>query len=103
MHSQIFKRMGLANGWVQETAVAAIAIGFGFGILPLLIFLAGNSLLGRYEGASPARMYDSVYGGLDGGSAASWIVVFGPYGLYLSFRGLKAWWRASARLAESRD
>ena len=32
-------------------------------------------------------------------SLASWIVVLGPLGFYLIFRGLRQWWRASARLA----
>jgi hypothetical protein len=99
MRSTILRRLGLTSGWAQEAGVAVAALAVGFGILPLLIFFAGSSLLGRYEGASPARVYDSLYRGLDGGSLASWIVFFGPYGLYLAFRGLKLWWRASAKLA----
>ena len=30
---------------------------------------------------------------------ASWVVLLGPYGLYLLFKGLRGWWRASANLA----
>jgi hypothetical protein len=44
-------------------------------------------------------MYHSLYAGLQTGAAASWIVLLGPYGLYLLFRVLALWWRASARLA----
>jgi hypothetical protein len=99
MRSRILERLGLASGWAQEAAVAIVALVVGFGVLPLLIFFAGSSLLGRYEGASPAAIYDGLYRGLGAGALASWIVFFGPYGLYLLFRGLKAWWRASARLA----
>jgi hypothetical protein len=99
MRSTILERWGLAGGWAQEAAVAVIALSLGFGALPPLIFLAGSSLLGRYEGGSPARIYAAVYQGLGGSSLASWIVVLGPYGLYLIFRGLKGWWRVSARLA----
>jgi hypothetical protein len=98
MRSKILERLGLSGGWAQETVLAILALVLGFGILPLLIFFAGSSLLGRYDGASPARIYDSLYRGLGGGSLASWIVVFGPYGLYLIFRCLRVWWRASARL-----
>jgi len=98
MQSTILRRLGLASGWAQEATVAVAALALGFGILPLLIFFVGSSLLGRYDGASPARIYDSLYQGLEGGSLASWVVVFGPYGLYLAFRGLKLWWQASARL-----
>jgi hypothetical protein len=95
----ILKRLGLARGWTQELGLAGIALGLGFGIMPVLIFLAGSWALGRYEGASIARIYDTLYRGLALGSLASWIVVLGPYGFYLLFKALRLWWRASARLA----
>jgi hypothetical protein len=43
-------------------------------------------------------VYHSLYHGLAEGSTASWIVVIGPYGIYLLFKALRAWWRASAHL-----
>jgi hypothetical protein len=98
MQSKILNRLGLTNEWAQEAGMAAITLGLGFGVMPLLIFLTGSSSLGRYEGAAPARIYDTVYQGLRDGSSAAWTVVLGPYGLYLLFKGLRLWWRASARL-----
>ncbi len=74
--------------------MALIALGLGFGVMPLLIYQAGSTILGRYEGASAARIYDTIFQGLYAGSAASLIVVFGPYGLYLMFKALRLWWRA---------
>jgi hypothetical protein len=79
--------------------MTGIALLTGFALMPVLIFLAGSSLLGRYEGASVRRIYESVYRGLETGSVASWIVLLGPYGVYLIFKGLRSWWRASANLA----
>jgi hypothetical protein len=79
--------------------MTGIALLTGFALMPVLIFLAGSSLLGRYEGASVGRIYESVYRGLETGSVASWIVLLGPYGVYLIFKGLRSWWRASANLA----
>ena len=79
--------------------MTGIALLTGFALMPVLIFLAGSSLLGRYEGASVGRIYGAVYRGLETGSMASWVVLFGPYGLYLIFKGLRSWWRASANLA----
>ena len=95
----ILKRLGLTGGFSREVALAAIALAVGFGLMPLLIFVAGASSLGRYEGATAARVYESIYRGLPAASLASWIVVLGPYGLYLLGKGLRAWWRAGARLA----
>ncbi len=40
----------------------------------------------------------SLFQGLQEASIASWVVLLGPYGLYLLFRTLRGWWRASARL-----
>lgn len=99
MPSTILKRLGLGSLWAQEIAVAVTALGVGFGLMPLLIFLAGSASLGRYEGASAAAMYTSLFQGFKSGSSAAWIVLLGPYGLYLLFRGLKLWWQASAKLA----
>jgi hypothetical protein len=99
MQATILERVGLGNAWAREAAMAALALGLGFGVMPLLIFLAGSTLLGRYDGASAARLYDAIYRGMGDGSLASWIVVFGPYGFYLLFKGLRAWWRAGTKAA----
>lgn len=97
--SQIYSGLGFDRRWPRELWFSAIALAVGFALMPLLIFYAGSAALGRYDGASVHRTFESVYAGLHGGSAASWIVLLGPYGLYLIFRALLAWWRASARLA----
>jgi hypothetical protein len=99
MQSKILARLGVPGGWTQEAGLAGLALAVGFGVLPLLIYLAGSSLLGRYDGASAGGVYGGLYRGLGMGSVASWIVVLGPYGLYLTFKGLRLWWRASANLA----
>jgi hypothetical protein len=93
------KQLGLAGGWTRELVLAALAASVGFGLMPLLLYLVGSWTLGRYEGAGAARLYQSIYQGLRTGSTACWIVVLGPYGLYLLLKGLRLWWRASARLA----
>jgi hypothetical protein len=78
--------------------VAGIGLLAGVTLLPVLIFYAGVAALGRFDGASLGRLYSSLFEGLREASIASWVVFLGPYGLYLLFRALRAWWRASARL-----
>ena len=56
--------MGLSRGWSRELWLTAIALVIGLAGMPALIFYTGASLLGRYEGASAMRIYQSVYGGL---------------------------------------
>ncbi len=75
----------------------------GIGVMPLLIFYAGVATLGRYEGASLGRLYGSFFAGLGQASTASWVVLAGPYGLYLLFKGLHAWWRVGAIRSVSRS
>jgi hypothetical protein len=74
-----------------------LALLFGIGAMPLLIFYAGVATLGRYEGASLGRLYGSLFAGLREASTASWVVLVGPYGLYLLFKGLRAWWRVGVQ------
>jgi hypothetical protein len=95
----ILKRLNSAGRWTRELVHAALALAAGFGVMPVAIFYAGSQALGRYEGASAARIYRGIYQGLLAGSLASWIVVLGPLGFYLILKGLRQWWRASAHLA----
>ena len=94
----IRERFGLRGGWIQEVVLGVAGLAVGFCLMPIFVFLAGSSALGRYEGASIGTQFASLYQGFSQGSLASWIVFLGPYGLYLLFKGLRLWWRASARL-----
>lgn len=91
--ARIFKRSG---GVAREFALALILLFIGSAAMPLLIFYTGANVLGRYEGASLPNLYSSIFDGLQKGAASAWIVVLGPYGLYVAFRLLAAAWRASA-------
>jgi hypothetical protein len=95
----VFARLGLTSPWSVEVALAVLGLLVGIAVMPVLIFYSGVLTLGRYDGASLGRLYGSLFTGLREASLASWVVFLGPYGLYLLFRGLRAWWRASAHLA----
>lgn len=84
--------------WAAELIVAGIGLFLGVALMPVLIFYAGVATLGRFDGASLGTLYASLFEGLREASIASWIVFLGPYALYLLFRALRAWWRASARM-----
>jgi hypothetical protein len=98
MIRRILVRAGLISPWSVELALAALGLLIGVAIMPMLIFYAGAATLGRYEGASLGHLYHSLFEGLGQASIASWVVLLGPYGLYLLFRGLRAWWRAGEHL-----
>ena len=84
--------------WAAELGAAVGCLGLGVALMPVAIFYTGAAALGRYEGAGLGPLYHSLMSGLGQGSVASWTVLLGPYGFYLLFRGLRAWWRASVHL-----
>jgi len=84
--------------WALELGAAAVGLLFGLILMPVLIFYTGVATLGRYEGASLKQIFANLYEGLAQGSTASWVVFVGPYGLYVLGKGLRGWWRASAKL-----
>jgi hypothetical protein len=87
--------------WAAELLAAGIGLLLGITLMPVLIFYAGVAALGRFDGASLGNLYSSLFEGLREASTASWAVFLGPYALYLLFRALRAWWRASARLNQT--
>jgi hypothetical protein len=94
--AHILKGGGRVGAWSRELLLTAIALTAGFALMPVLIFYVGSATLGRYEGASLGRLFSSVYQGFRAGSAPSWIVLLGPYGLWLAFRAMRVWWRAGS-------
>jgi len=86
----------LTNVWSMELAFAVLCLIIGAVLMPPLIYFAGISTLGRYEGGSLGHLFHTQYADLSNASVASWIVLLGPYGFYLLYKGLKAWWRAGA-------
>jgi len=92
------RKLASDSPWAAELLVAGVGLALGLILMPILIFYAGVAALGRYDGASLGHLYASLFTGLKEASIASWLVFLGPYGLYLLFRTLRGWWRASARL-----
>jgi hypothetical protein len=93
-----FAQLAEERPWAAELITAGVGLLLGVTLMPVLIFYAGVAALGRFDGASLGRLYSSLFEGLKEASIASWAVFLGPYGLYLLFRALRSWWRASASL-----
>ena len=86
---------GPAGRLAAPLVPAVIGLALGALVMPALIYLAGTTALGQYEGGSLTRTYQGVLGGLHRGSVPSWIVVLGPYLLWQLWRLLRTWWRAA--------
>jgi hypothetical protein len=91
-----FRRFAKTRPWAFELSAATLGLLIGVALMPAMIFYAGSAALGRYEGASLGNIYATLFAGLREASIASWVVLLGPYGLYLLFKAIRGWWRASA-------
>jgi len=83
----------------RELILFGAALAFGVLLVPLLIWVAGNRVLGPYTHgqnphAGPGALLGDFLGALAHGSAVFWAVALGPAGLILLLRlfvrGLRA-------------
>ncbi len=88
---------GTSRTLAREFALATIGLAVGALVLPALIYFAGATLLGRYEGASVSRTYEVVFSGARSGDIAAWVVVLGPYLLWQLAKLLRLGWRLGAK------
>ncbi|MFU8896023.1 MAG: hypothetical protein ACNA8J_06510 [Gammaproteobacteria bacterium] len=77
--------------WLRrEALVAAILGGFGLLVLPALVYLVGQQLLGEYRpDAALGDFYTDLYGHLGAASPWAWLLVLGPY---LAVQTLRLLW-----------
>ncbi len=83
------RRKGLA----REVITLVLGLLTGLLVMPFAIYLVGRTLLGGYlrstTDATPAgavALWSDFIAGLSQGSLAHWLVLLGPYVLYLIFR-----------------
>ena len=82
--------------WLRrEALLLAIFGGFGLFVLPALVFLVGQQLLGPYrpEGGM-GTFYGDLYGHLASGSPWPWLLVTGPW---LTIQLLRLLWLPISR------
>lgn len=94
--SQAWQRYRLQTGPAREIATLLLALCFGLFVVPLAIWLGGHLILGDYQrdpgvgGAGniggPVALWIDYLRGLLQGSIAYWIVLVGPYVIYLVLR-----------------
>jgi hypothetical protein len=87
----------------RELLIFAGALICGFILMPFLIWMVGNRVLGPYThlqdptaGTGPLRLLADYFGGLSHGSIVFWCVALGPYVLLCLVRVLYAFIRSSA-------
>jgi len=67
--------------WLRrEALLLAVLAGFGLLVLPALVYLVGQQLLGEYSpGATMGTFYADFYGHLGAFSIWAWLLSLGPW------------------------
>ena len=91
------RRKGLA----REAITLVLGLVAGLVLMPLGIYVVGRMLLGGYlrsvtdaTPGGPMALWSDYVAGLSQGSLAHWLVLLGPYVLYLIFRVGRSAFRA---------
>jgi hypothetical protein len=91
----------------RELLIFGIALGLGVLLMPFLIWMVGNRVLGPYTHgqdlhAGPVKLLGDFFVGLAHGSVIFWCVALGPYFLVLFVRVLYAFVRSAPAASASR-
>jgi hypothetical protein len=93
----------------RELLIFGIAMAFGLILMPFLIWMVGNRVLGPYThgqdasaGTGPLRLLADYFSGLVHGSIVFWCVALGPYVLLCLMRALYGFLRSSPTTSSSR-
>jgi hypothetical protein len=91
------RAMGSLRRSRREALLFAIFGGFGLAVLPALVYLVGQALLGAYRpDAGMGAFYSDLYGHLGAFSPGAWLLVMGPY---LAVQFLRLLWLPVGGLA----
>jgi hypothetical protein len=71
--------------WRRELRIFALLFGFGLLVMPFLIYLAGWLTLGPYEGGLLSFL-GSLLGAFFTAQPSAWLLVSGPYLLFMAVR-----------------
>ena len=93
----------------RELLIFGIAVAFGLIVMPFLIWLVGNRVLGPYThgqdtsaGTGPLRLLADYFSGLTHGSIVFWCVALGPYVLLCFARALYTLLRSTPTTSSTR-
>ncbi|MGH8135509.1 MAG: hypothetical protein ACRER4_04105 [Steroidobacteraceae bacterium] len=85
----------LSPFWRREIGFFALFFGFGLMVLPFLIYLAGVLTLGPYEGGL-LTFLGSLMGAVFTGRPSAWMLITGPYLMFMAIRILTRPFRRQA-------
>ncbi len=80
------KKHSFARSLLSEIALFSILLLAGLVLLPLAIYMIGNSLFGDYSGSGFSSFYATIHSEMRSGRPAAWLLVLSPYIVWQLFR-----------------
>ena len=78
----------LASRGRRELILFLALVACGLVLVPLLVWVVGQAVLGPYANGNAAALLRDFFAGLKSGSLLYWAIVFGPYVIVMLVRGL---------------
>ena len=86
----------------KEFALLVGLLFFGLVLMPIVIYLLGQSVFGEYGGQGYGDFFGNLSEKIRGGDAVAWFLVLTPYLIWQCVRLTALAWRLSARIGRSR-
>jgi hypothetical protein len=81
--------------WRREVTIAAATLGFGLLVLPFVIYVVGQQMIGEYsEDSGAMALAETIWLDLLALRLPSWLLVLSPYLIVQLVRFVRRVWRS---------
>jgi hypothetical protein len=81
---------------LKELALLLVLLFTGFVLVPIVIYLIGQNLLGQFGGYGYGDFFGDLSGKIRSGDATAWFFVLSPYLVWQTLRLTLHAWRSTA-------
>lgn len=81
---------------IKETALLTGLLFVGFVVMPIAIYMVGETVFGDYSGAGYGDFFGTLSAKVRGGDTVAWFLILSPYIAWQCLRLLALSWRALA-------
>ena len=83
----------------KELGLLAVLLFFGLVLMPIAIFVVGQSIFGAYGGQGYVDFFGTLSAKIRGGDTVAWFLVLSPYLIWQCLRLMFMAWRSAGRTA----
>lgn len=77
----------------REIAIFTMLLFFGLAVMPIGIYVIGQTVFGAFEGAGFGDFFGSISARIRSGDGIAWFLVLSPYLIWQALRGIAFGWR----------